>query len=142
MRGRMLITMVLVGIVIAGTGYVASGRLAGLTITVLYTATISFFLMPPFLSFRVSRNRDIAALALYGAAGLVLSRSAPSKRKHLPAQSEQARGFLGFAPNQTEISSAVDLLMESQLGEQLRALEFEVSPGAPSLPCSGWEFLR
>jgi K+-sensing histidine kinase KdpD len=65
------------GMVVAFGIHVLAGRLAGLTATALWSLGNAYFVMPPSYSLRVSSSHDWAALVMYGAAGLVMTKVRP-----------------------------------------------------------------
>jgi hypothetical protein len=79
-------TAIAIGIVMAMAARILAGRLAGLSMTAVCGATIAY-LLPPAFSFRVSEPRDVAALAIYGAIGLVLAGPGPARKKAQTATS-------------------------------------------------------
>jgi hypothetical protein len=131
-----LILFIAAGITLAFAGALIGGRLGGLGVTVLFGVTLAFFWMPPRFSLRVAPREDIYALAFYGAAGLVLAETAPSKKKKL----EPIRPYRGGGePRQrleTRLSSALETVMSSELGERLRALDVHCPAGSFSVPCT------
>jgi hypothetical protein len=138
----MLITLVTLGILFAFAGSLLAGRLGALGTTVLYGAAIAFFWMPPRFSIRVTQPQDIAALAFYGVAGLVLAGTSPGKKKRGRAGIDRAYGFGSRPRGKTDLSRAVASIMSSELGSRLHARGF-TSPGAAViLPCTRQEIVR
>ena len=76
-----LITLVALASLLALVAHITAGRLIGLSVAALCTTTMAFFLMPPVFSLRVSKSSDMFALALYGAAELVIVRVTPCRGK-------------------------------------------------------------
>jgi hypothetical protein len=138
----MVLTVVAVATILAFAGHVIAGRLAGLTITALCTATMAFFLMPPLFSLRVSQTHDIVALALYGTAGLVLARTVPPKRKRAVVRVDSVCDIGLRTRVETDVSGAVADLMSSDLWGRLSAVDFAVTCGGFALPCTRDETLR
>jgi hypothetical protein len=138
-----LIIIIAVSTIFAFAGYVIAGRVVGLGITALCSATMAFFLMPPLYSLRVSRSHDIVALSFYGTVGLVLAKTAPSKKKKFAAAGVDPVCIV--APRQgleTNLSLTVADLMSSDLGDRLRAVDFAVVGKGFTLPCSREETRR
>lgn len=119
-----------------------AGRLAGLSITALCSATMAFFLMPPLFSLRVSQTHDIVALAFYGGAGLVLAKAAPSRKKRALIRVDTVCEQAPCRTLETDLSRAVADVLSSALGSPLRALDFAVFGEALTLPCTHDETLR
>jgi hypothetical protein len=95
-----------------------AGRLAGISITTLWSAATAYFLMAPAHSFRVSNWRDLVALGLCGTGGLVLSRKTSVKRIF---EAEPAAQEIGPAPGVLiDLGTILMALTSSKLGEQLR----------------------
>ncbi len=138
----MLIALIAVSIVLAFAGHVIAGRLAGLSITALGSATMAFFLMPPLYSLRVSQTHDIVVLAFYGGAGLVLAKAAPSRKKRAFIRVDTVCDQTPRRALETDLSRAVADLMSSDLGGPLRALDFTVFGEALTLPCTQDQTLR
>jgi hypothetical protein len=71
------------GAILSLCGHALGGRIAGLSVTALWSAGTAYFVMEPLNSFQVSSPRDLAALALYGMLGIVLAKPAQAARQRL-----------------------------------------------------------
>jgi len=122
------ITAIAIGIIMAVVARLIAGRLAGLGATAICGATIAY-LLPPAFSFRVSEPRDIAALAIYGAIGLVLASPPPAGWKRAPARREPAWERIPAGTSETPVDSVIAELMGSDLGERMRAAGIAIDAG-------------
>ncbi|HEX4275151.1 MAG TPA: DUF4118 domain-containing protein [Bryobacteraceae bacterium] len=115
------------------------GRVAGLALTALCGAVMAFFMMPPVFSFRVLRTSDVLALAFYATTGLVLTHTAPSRRRRALPDTQWAP-----APKRLEadLATAVADLDASALGERLRKVAGAIAIEGCALPCTADETFR
>jgi len=102
----------------------------------LCSACMALFLMPPVLSLRVSQPHDLLTLTFYIAVGLVLARTTPSKREQALVEWDQIQRFPLLDTPRTELSRTVAELMSSDLGPELRSLDFAIQGDAFLLPCT------
>jgi hypothetical protein len=100
-----------IGLIAAMAARLIAGRLAGLSMTAICGATIAYML-PPAFSFRVSEPRDLAALALYGAVGLVLASPPPRRARPLV--------FPVASPAAAAPETALNLVAGSVVGDRIR----------------------
>jgi len=119
-----------------------AGRIAGLSVTALWTAGTAYFLMAPTYSFRVSNSRDLAALALYGTAGLVIARIRPVTRRVQELRDVPA---IEFSPDILVDFRKVliDLTSSSELGQRLKEQRIEIEASLlDSFRCSYIDAVR
>ena len=126
------------GIVVAFCLYLFAGRLAGFSATALWSMGTAYFLMPPSYSLHVSNPHDWAALALYGAVGLVMARVTPVAGAAPIGIRQESQEFQQRSLELVNIKDVLaDLTASSDLGELLRrrGIEVDVS-GLQTFPCS------
>jgi hypothetical protein len=114
-----------------------AGRALAVISTVLCSAMITYFVMPPYLSFRVSRTRDLVMIACFGVMGLVVSRSGAHSRARSRRSSPGGQP-LGprFTGSTTALSQAVAEVMSTGLGDLLRETGVGIDSRESDLPCS------
>jgi hypothetical protein len=118
--------------------YSRAGRLAGLGVTALWSVATAYFLMAPVRSLRVSNLDDLAALALFGVAGLVLAKTGSNA-------SEPFRGEPDRPPvERVHLPAVLASVMSSRgHGERLRQRKIEVTVSAMTpLECSNTDLAR
>ena len=134
-------TLTVIAILMASVLVLASLHLAGralaLISTVLCSAMIAYFTMPPYLSFRVSRTRDLVMIACFGIMGLVVSRSgAPGRLRLRPGSADEPSNTQSFTGPTTALSQAVADVMSTNLGGLLRETGVGIECRDSDLPCS------
>lgn len=127
-----------IGIVVAFCLYMFGGRLAGLSATALWSIGTAYFVMPPSYSLRVSNQRDWAALALFGAVGLVIARFKPLVAAALKGSGQEGHKVQHQPLGLVNIKEVLtDLTASSDLGQRLRHMGIEVDvSGLQTFPCS------
>jgi hypothetical protein len=117
--------------------FALAGRLAGFSVMILWSAGTAYFLMPPVYSFRIANAGDLAAIALYGAVGLVLARTAPGPRRpvrnehDIPGTESPRAALVNLA------TVLADLISSSSLGERLKERQVEIdAPYLHKIHCS------
>ena len=121
---------------------VVAGRLAGFSVTALWSAGTAYFVMDPVYSFRVSSLRDLAALALYGAVGIVLANTRPLRTA---VQSEpEVPEIEPPAVDRIDLKTVLtDLQSSSELGGRLKQRQIEFEASLPrSFRCSYVDAVR
>jgi hypothetical protein len=116
------------GIVIALGSFALAGRLVGFCVAALWSAGTAYFLMTPLYSFRVSKSEDIAALAVYGAVGMVLAKMVPTTRRTASRQERPAVALpraLFFDPAAVLAAVTSSPEVASRLKE--RSIQFDTS---------------
>jgi hypothetical protein len=113
------------GVVVAVCFYTFAGRLAGFSVTALWSMGTAYFVMAPSYSLRVSNPHDLAALALYGIVGLAMASVKPIARA-APAREQESQRI---QPCQLDLINIKDVLADltasSKLGERLRHRNIE-----------------
>jgi hypothetical protein len=134
---ELTVTAILVSTVLVLTSLRLAGRALALLSTVVCAATITYFLMPPYQSFRVSQTRDLVMIACFGVMGLVVSRSGAHSRARSCGRSSDAQQ-LGprFTGSTTPLSQAVADVMSTDLGDRLRGTGVGIDARESDLPCS------
>jgi K+-sensing histidine kinase KdpD len=115
-----------VGMIVIPGLFALTGRLIGFSVMVLWSAATAYFLMPPAYSFRISNPGDLAAIALYGAAGLVFASTAPRARRAVRNEPEIRETD---SPRDGLVNLAIvlaDLMSSSGLGQRLRERGVEI----------------
>jgi hypothetical protein len=95
--------------------------------------------VPPRFSLRVASKGDLAALAFYGTAGLVLLRTSPARNRSRASQRRAAGSGLAGGPPGAELSQTLADLKNSEMGVWLRQIELSIPPDVCPLPCSRHE---
>lgn len=138
-----LIAMFMMATILTWAIHVLAGRLAGVGVTVLCSATMAYFVMPPVFSFRVSQTHDLIALAIYGATGLLLVKTAPTRKYADPLPLEPSGyPYVSSRCQGTDLADALSDVMSSALGARLQALGLALPEGTLTLPCAHGEAVR
>ena len=127
-------TCVVAGWVLTLLSTVVVGRLVGLCVTAACGAAMAYFAMPPVFSFQVTEPADVATLGAYGVVGFFILRKGPARHSRF------ARWLPREAPREmpgTDLSLALEDVLESPVGAQLRARRVELTSAAlPRVPGS------
>lgn len=95
--------------------------------TALWSAATAYFIMAPTYSLRVSNSRDLTALALYGAVGLVIARTTPRAKQEVRNEPEIRKTVPPPAGLVDLMIVLADLTSpSSELGERLRQRQIEI----------------
>jgi Domain of unknown function (DUF4118) len=132
--------LTVVAIFVASVLVLASHRLAGRVLALITTALcsmmIAYFLMPPYLSFRVSQTRDMVMIACFGAMGLVVSRSGARYRVRARGNPAGAQTGPRVAGSTTALAPAVADVMSTDIGALLRGTGIGIDSKDAELPCT------
>jgi hypothetical protein len=113
-----------------------AGRLVCLGTTAVSSAAMAFFLMPPVHSFRVSDTSDRFALCFYDAVGLVVAKSAPSRKKCACSREEPTPNSYPVRSPQTDIQAVMTELMSSDVGARLNVAGVAVDVARTARICA------
>jgi hypothetical protein len=114
-----------------------AGRLAGLVVMGLFACVAAFFLMPPFLSFRISETADVLAISFYSVFGMAFARKA-KRADAIPRAPPQYQS----AAVETELCAIVPILLRSEVGTALQSIEFDFQGANLAIPCSAEDSLK
>ncbi|MCU1338326.1 MAG: hypothetical protein JWO19_3907 [Bryobacterales bacterium] len=131
-----------VGTVVVQVFFALAGRLTGLSVLAIWSAATAYFLMPPQYSFRISNAGDLAAIALFGTAGLVFARTLPGAKRPIQNQPD----LPGRKPTPTQLldleTVLSDVTSSPHLCDHLRRRQIEVASCLPRFRCSYIDALR
>ena len=96
------------------------GRTAGLATAVIATASFNFFLVPPYMTLRVDRGQDIAAVGLLGLVGLIVGVAAERQGATKARVADDIVAIEAMSRMTELVSNEADL--DAQWAELLRGL--------------------
>jgi len=132
-----------VGALVALCSSELAGRRVGFSVTALWSAGTAYFVMVPVYSFRVSNSRDLVALALFGAVGIILVKTRPLPKRPVrygPEVPEIEPPSVDLIDLRTVLA---DLQSSSELGQRLKQRIIEVEVSLPrSFRCSYFDAVR
>ncbi len=132
---------VILGCALVAVVRIAAGKLASIGTTAVCGAFMAYFLMPPVLSFQVSRSADLATLAGYGGFGLVLTRVGRRKTtQHVTWQNPSRNGWP--PAQQTSVALVVESLLASDFGTRLAAADIIVDVEDAVMPWARGDMIR
>jgi hypothetical protein len=136
-----IVAIIAAGVLVLAVHFVA-GRLVSLGMTAVCSAAMAFFLMPPVHSFRISQTSDRIALGLYSALGLVVAKSAPSRKKRAIIREGPRQNNNLVKLSEVDTQVVMTELMSSDVGARLRVAGVAVDVADVRLPCLYQDALR